>query len=78
MDFYRLMVVHELDSIGDEEEHFYLSGTEAVKELSSRIGGDLLNSQGVWDGFDNQIVNINLTDDDGYNVFYKVEKIHAK
>lgn len=77
MQFFRLIIKHELDEFGEYEELFYVTESAAIDEFRRRLNNQIYEEE-VWHSSDMDIVYLNLADEDGYNVLYKIECIIAK
>ena len=77
MRFYRLIIKHELDEFGEYEELFFVTETAAINEFRRRLNNQRYEEE-VWYSSDLNIVYLNLEDEDGNNVLYKIECIIAK
>lgn len=77
MQICRLIIKHELDEFGEYEELFYVTESAAIDEFRRRLNNQIYEEE-VWHSSDMDIVYLNLADEDGYNVLYKIECIIAK
>ena len=78
MQFFRLIIKHELDEFGEYEELFYVTESAAIDEFRRRLNNQIYEEEEWYVGGDLNVVSLNLLDEDGYNVLYKIECIIAK
>lgn len=77
MQIYRLIIKHELDEFGEYEELFFVTESVAIDEFRRRLNNQRYEEE-VWNSSDLNIVYLNLADENGYNVYYKIDCIIAK
>lgn len=77
MQVYRLIIKHELEDFEEYEELFFVTESAAIDEFRRRLNNQRYEEE-VWHQGDLDILILNLEDEDGYNVLYKIECIIAK
>ena len=77
MQFFRLIIKHELEDFEEYEELFFVTESAAIDEFRRRLNNQIYEEE-VWHQGDLDILILNLEDEDGYNVLYKIECIIAK
>lgn len=77
MQVHRLIIKHELDEFGEYEELFFVTESAAIDEFRRRLNNQRYEEE-VWHSSDLNIMYLNLADEDGYNVLYKIDCIIAK
>lgn len=77
MHFFRLIIKHELEDFEEYEELFFVTESAAIDEFRRRLNNQIYEEE-VWHQGDLDILILNLEDEAGYNVLYKIECIIAK
>lgn len=66
-----------MDEFGEYEEIFFVTEIAAINEFRRRLNNRIYEEE-EWNTGDLEVVSLNLTDEDGYNVLYKIDCIIAK
>ena len=77
MQFYRLIIKHELDEFGEYEELFFVTESAAISEFRRRLNNEHYDEEEWYVGGDMNVLSLILMGEDGYNTYYKIECINV-